>query len=155
MNRHDHETGRVHDTIPGGEDPVLAPLIERFRENPEDLEVLRNLGNYYYDDGNYAMAEMFYKKILELNPRDLDVLVDLGTALYYNGKEDEAIEYYQDALQIDPEHKNALFNMGVVKKDMGDNEGAIVAWRRFIEIAGDDPHVDPLKKMIEEMEGEE
>jgi tetratricopeptide (TPR) repeat protein len=156
VTRKDVETAHVHDTIPGGEDPAIAAMIARFRENPEDLEVMKDLGNYYYDTGNYSMAEMFYKRVLELDPHDINVLVDLGTALFNNNRGDEAIGCYQDALLMDPEHKNANFNLGVVKDAMGDREGAIAAWRRFIEIAGDDdPHVPPLKKIIEEMEAED
>jgi len=156
VTRRDVETIRVHDTITGGEDPAVAAMIARFRENPEDLEAVKDLGNYYYDSGNFSMAEMFYRRVLELDPHDINVLVDLGTALFNNDKRDEAIGCYQDALLMDPEHINANFNLGVVKDAMGDKKGAIAAWRRFIEIAGeDDPHVPPLRKVIEEMEAEE
>jgi cytochrome c-type biogenesis protein CcmH/NrfG len=151
------ETGPVrdvHDFTPMAEDPVAGPLLERFKNNPNDLETLVNLGNYYYDNTNFAMAEMFYRKALEIEPHDVNVMVDLGTALFYMERREEASQVYENALQIDPQHKNAMFNMGVVRDAMGDREGALAWWRRFIEVAGDDPHVEPIRKMIAEMEAE-
>jgi cytochrome c-type biogenesis protein CcmH/NrfG len=146
--------GGFDDSISGGEDPMVTALIERFRANPDDLNTLRELGNYYYDSGNFAMAEMFYRKVLQIEPHDVDVMVDLGTAFYYSNRAEEAIRTYEQALEIDPEHWNALFNIGLVKNATGDREGAVFWWRKFIEVAGDDPHVGPIREMIEEIEAE-
>ncbi len=144
----------VHDFSQMTEDQVVGPMLERFKNNPNDLETLVSLGNYYYDNGNFAMAEMFYRKALEIEPHDVNVMVDLGTALFYMERGDEAIQIYENVLEIDPKHKNAMFNMGVVLEAMGDREGAITWWHQFIEVAGDDPHVEPIRKMIAGMEAE-
>jgi tetratricopeptide (TPR) repeat protein len=133
------------------DDPEVKALMNRLEDNPNDLGALHDLGNRYYDNGNFAMAEMFYKKILELDPKDVDVIVDLGTLCYYTKRPDEAIQRYQEALEIKPDYKNALFNMGLVQNATGDLKGAIDSWNRFIEVAGDDPHIEPIKKMIESL----
>jgi len=135
-------------------DPEVAALIERFQKNPEDTAAMVRLGNHYYDTGNYPMAEMFYKRYLEVNPHNVNVIVDLGTVYYYTNRGEEAAKRYQDALAIDPDHKNALFNMGIAKDAMGDREGAVLWWHRFLEVAGDDPHAEPIREMIAEYEGE-
>jgi cytochrome c-type biogenesis protein CcmH/NrfG len=144
----------THDFLTGENDPALAAMLDRFKQNPDDAENLKDLGNYYYDSRNFTMAEMFYKRYQGINPQDADVLVDLGTALFYSEKPDEAMKCYEDALKINPQHKNALFNMGLVKNELGDREGTVYWWRKFLEVAGDDPHVEPLRKVIAEIEGE-
>jgi len=135
-------------------DPMVAAMLERFRENPEDVDALRALGNYYYDARNFDMAQMFYRQTLEVEPGDVDVLVDLGRTYYYSDRAEEAIATYREALEIAPGHPNALFNLGLVQKETGDREGAILSWRRFLEAAGENPHTDPVRDMIAELEAE-
>ena len=154
MNREEGRTGDVHNFASMSDDPALTSMLQRFQADPQDLETVIGLGNYYYDHSDFPMAEMFYKKALEIDPHDVDVMVDLGTVLFFMQREEEALRAYQNALEIDPKHKNALFNMGVMKQAQGDREGAVEWWRKFVEVAGDDPHAEPIRKMIAEMERE-
>jgi len=135
-------------------DPMVAALLDRFRENPEDVDAVRALGNYYYDARNFGMAQMFYRQALDLEPGDVDVLVDLGTSYFYSDRAEDAIATYREALEVDPGHPNALFNLGLVQKETGDREGAVHSWKMFVEAAGDNPHVDPVRDMIAELEAE-
>ncbi len=134
-------------------DPEIASLMQRLERNPEDVGILKELGNRFYDAGNFAMAEMFYRKVLEVTPEDTDVIVDLGTSYFYTQRGEAAMQRYEEALRIDPAHKNAIFNMGVVKDAMGDRKGALVWWGRYAELADeDDPHIEFIRKMITEDE---
>jgi len=154
VSEHGGEAGKVNISEAHMDDPELKALIARFEKSPEDIDAVRGLADRYYDGGDYAMAEMFYRKVLEQDPENTDVMVDLATACYYNGRGEEAVSLFRKALEVDPQHKNAMFNMGVVMNAMGDAEGAIASWKRFLEVAGEDPHAEPIRRMIEELEGE-
>ena len=155
VTRRDMASSVSHPAVNGKtEEPEIQALLERFHSHPDDPDVMRELGNRYYDSGDLARAELFYKEVLKIEPENVDVMVDLGTVSYYTDQPEEAIRYYERALALKPDYKNALFNIGLVKRAIGDREGAAESWNRFMEVAADDPHVEAIREMITEMEEE-
>jgi len=136
----------------------IAGIERMLKENPHNVEALIQLGNDYFDTGQYEKAVEAYRKASVIDPKNPDVLTDLGISYRKLKKPQEAVQAFKKALDADPNHVLTLFNLGIVlRDDMKDYPGAIRAWEEFLEKAGDSPHammVRPWLKALKEKTGE-
>jgi cytochrome c-type biogenesis protein CcmH/NrfG len=115
-------------------DAQAAPLLERLKSDPNNAELLANIGNLYYDDQQYPSAIKYYKKSLELQPTRSAVRTDMGTAYWYVGNADAAIEEFNRVLKVEPTNPNTLFNLGIVRlHGKMDVDGAVAAWQKLLD----------------------
>jgi cytochrome c-type biogenesis protein CcmH/NrfG len=114
-------------------DTQAAPLLEKLKADPNNPELLANLGNIYYDTQQYPTAIDFYKRALKAQPSNAGVRTDMATAYWYSGNADGAIAEFNKALTYEPNSANALFNLGIVKwQGKMDVEGAVAAWQKLL-----------------------
>ena len=125
-------------SLPENHPPVdgasrIAAAEQLTRDNPNNPEYKTELGNAYYDAGQYEKAAHAYRESLELQPDNPAVQTDLATSYHYLGRPDEALEVLAAVLKQHPGFGQALFNKGVVlqvgKKDLA---GAIAAWEELL-----------------------
>jgi tetratricopeptide (TPR) repeat protein len=113
--------------------PNEASLKAFLAANPNNLDALVQLGNFYYDHGDYRQAVEWYGKALEIDPRNPNVRTDRGTSYWYLNQPDAAIAEFRKSLQVDPGHAQTLYNMGLVylqgKNDIGE---AKKAWQKLL-----------------------
>ena len=103
---------------------------------PKNMDAWKLLGNDYFDAHQPQKAVDAYAKVLELEPKNADVLTDQGIMYRQLMAYDKAIANFEKASKADPKHVQCLFNMGIVySQDLKQNEKAIKAWNRVIEIA--------------------
>jgi len=129
----------------------IFELEKKVAENPEDIAGWTNLGNLYFDAGNYEKAIMAYTKSLELNPNNADVMTDLGVMYRRNGQPKTAVATFDKAIQIDPKHETARYNKGVVlMHDLNDFEGAVRTWEELVRInpAAMSPTGQPVNNLV-------
>ena len=135
----------------------IAGLEKMLAANPNNAEALVQLGNDYFDIGNYERAIESYQRSLEVDPRNPDVITDMGVAFRKLGRSKEAADAFRKALEVDPDHALALFNLGIVlRDDLKDHTGALKAWEAFLQKAGNSPHavmVRPWVKQLQETAG--
>ena len=106
--------------------------------NPDNIEAWTQLGNHYFDTGNFAKAINAYNKSLALNPNNANVLTDLGVMYRRNGNPVEAVASFDKAIAVDPNHQTARFNKGIVQlNDLNDRAGAIKTWQELVAIKPD------------------
>ena len=86
---------------------------------PNDLDMLRGLGNVYYDLEEYHKAIDHYQRYLALKPDDPGTQTDLGTMYLYTGQIEEAIASYQAVLEQQPNFFQAHFNLGIAYQEKG------------------------------------
>jgi cytochrome c-type biogenesis protein CcmH/NrfG len=112
----------------------IFQLEKMIKENPKDVASWTNLGNLYFDNGDYQKAIEAYSKSLELHPNNADVLTDLGVMYRRSGQPKKAVESFDKAAKVDPKHETALFNKGIVlMHDLNDFDGAIQAWQELLK----------------------
>ncbi len=115
---------------------AAAPMLAALRADPNNVETLMQLGNFYYDHYDhqlYQKATEYYGRALELRPNDMNVRTDLGTAYWYSGLPEKAVTEYEKSLALDPTDANTLFNLGVVRLEgLKDAKGAIAAWEKLL-----------------------
>ena len=129
---------------------AAEPLLTQLKANPNNAEVLAQLGNLYYDGQSYPQAIDYYEKALKAQPNNADVRTDLGTAYWYSGDPDKALANFQKSLAIRPNHPGTLFNMGIVEwQGKKDPKAAIVAWEKLLETNPNYPEKDQVQMLIE------
>ena len=81
----------------------------------QSLEKMIRQGNRQYRKGNYAEAEVRYRKALENRATSAEAQFNLADALFQQENYDEAMSAFQKVLEMTPDAKlksKAVFNMG-------------------------------------------
>ena len=134
---------------------TVQPLLDRLKENPNDPELLANIGNQYYDNREYGKAIEYYEKSLKLKPENTNVRTDMGTAIWYSGDADRAIREFHTSLKYQPNHPQTLFNMGIVKwQGKQDRKSALELWRKLLAVNPDYPERQKVEQMIQQVQAE-
>ena len=110
-------------------------VLER---EPDNLEVIRSLGNIAFDQEQSDTAVSYYQRYLKLKPDDLSVQTDMATMLLAAGKADQAIQAYEAVLKADPSFFQAQFNMAIAYRSLGDNDKMMAALEKARTMAPDD-----------------
>ncbi|MEW6202798.1 MAG: tetratricopeptide repeat protein [bacterium] len=131
---------------------VEKELLERVKVNPEDVEALALLGDFYFDARQYKEAVEYYKKTLQLNPTDGDTYNDLGLAQFYLGKNDEALETLEDGVSATPDYQRIYLTYGFVLSSLKKNEEAKKVWEKAVEIDPDSTVGKEAKKFLEKIQ---
>jgi tetratricopeptide (TPR) repeat protein len=128
-------------------DAQAAPLMDRLKSDPENPQLLAELGNLYYDAQQYTTAVDFYQRVLKVKPADAAVRTDMATAYWYIGNANLAIAEFDKTLTFAPHNPNTLFNRGLVKwKAKSDAAGALADWE---ELLASNPAYDQKDKVLQ------
>jgi cytochrome c-type biogenesis protein CcmH/NrfG len=130
----------------------IAGIEKMLAKNPDNSAALVQLGNDYFDVGNFKKAIAAYNKALKLDPGNADVMTDMGIAFRRNGEPKEALASFRKALEANPNHTTALFNLGIVlRDDAKDYKGALEAWETFLEKAKDSPFAVMVRPWVKQL----
>jgi cytochrome c-type biogenesis protein CcmH/NrfG len=131
----------------------IAGLEKMVAAQPTNLQGLIQLGNDYFDTGDFEKAVETYQKALAIDPKNADVMTDMGTSYRKLGKTNECVAAFRKAVETDPDHALALFNLGLVlRDDAKDDAGALQAWQRFLEKAGASPHAVMVRPWVSQLQ---
>jgi len=115
-------------------DTQAAPLVERLKSDPNNGDLLANIGNLYYDAQQYPTAIEYYGRALKVQPANANLRTDMATAYWYTGNADTAITEFKKALGYDPNNGNTLFNLGIVQwQGKMDSAGALATWQKLLD----------------------
>lgn len=127
----------------------ISELQRRLQNNSNDLGLLVQLGNTYFDGNMYPEAIEAYEKSLALKPGDPNVLTDLGVMYRRNGQSDEAVKRFRIAAQADSTHFQSRMNLGVVLfYDFNDGIGAREALDGVLKVYPQGPNADNARQFI-------
>lgn len=106
--------------VSGDYDQALKHFIDAQLKDPDNAEILYNIGNAYYKKGDFESAAEHYKQALETEKNALKqkALYNLGNAEFKKGDAKKAIENYEAVLEIDAKDQKAKENLDFVKKMM-------------------------------------
>jgi Ca-activated chloride channel family protein len=111
----------------GDYEAALKGFIDAQLEDPDNPEVLYNVGNAYYKNGDFEAAGQHYQDALDQleaagipagKGPDLAARLhyNLGNARFRSGQYPQAVESYAKALELDPEDTQAKENLAFVKE---------------------------------------
>lgn len=81
---------------------------------PGNPEYPTQIGNLYYDAGQYEKAIEYYRQSLNLRPQDPNVETDMATCYHYMGQDDKSLEILDHVLKYNPGFEQAKYNKGTV-----------------------------------------
>jgi len=132
-------------------DTQAAPLLEKLKSDPNNPDLLANIGNFYYDAQQFPIAVDYYNRSLKAKPADAAVRTDMATAYWYMGNPDQAIAEFNKALTYEPNKPNTLFNRGMVKwQGKMDINGAVADWEKLLATNPNYEGKDKVEQMIAE-----
>jgi tetratricopeptide (TPR) repeat protein len=106
--------------------PGIEQLKARLAMNPNDFASLSELGDMYFESGQYINAFQTYDKAIAVNPLCADCYNDRGLSLFYIGDSTSALESFDKATTINPEFTHAWLSKGFVLISEGRYQEAIV-----------------------------
>jgi tetratricopeptide (TPR) repeat protein len=117
-------------------------VLERIvRDDPENVNVLYNLGMCYSELGNIDESIGTLEKCVELAPRHANALTALGFSYSRRGEQEKALAKLKAALEIEPDNFYALKNHGAVLAKLGRYNEAITSLGRANRLFPDSPEV--------------
>jgi tetratricopeptide (TPR) repeat protein len=129
-----------------------AELEKLAGENPQNPDYRTQIGNLYYDAGQYDKAVNFYRQSLSLRPRDPNIETDLATCYHYLGQEDKSLDILNKVLEYSPGFSHALFNKGIVliygKKNEKDG---IAVWEELLRSDPNFPQKAEVEQKIDQL----
>jgi len=130
----------------------LADLEQLIIKEPQNPDHRTQIGNLYYDMGQYDKAADFYQQSLGIRPRDPNVETDLATCFYYLGQSDKALEILDKVLEYSPGFPMAMLNKGVVLVDgKRDIKGGIAVWENLLRSNPSFPQKAELEQRISQL----
>jgi Flp pilus assembly protein TadD len=127
-------------------------LREALQQEPENFEVLANLGRVSLQNDQPIDAETYLRKALKIKSGDTTLAVNLGKALQRQGRHSEAEELFLDTLADDPANVELLFSLGVIAADQrGDT---ILARDYFLQALKSEPENPEIQKRLSKLDTE-
>jgi tetratricopeptide (TPR) repeat protein len=111
------------------------------------------LGQYYFDQKNYAEAETWFNRAIKAEPKEPELYVALGETYVQREppQPDQAIALLQQGLAIDPKNAHALGHLVeayVLKKDARSAEETV---KRLKEAEPSNQRISSLESMITDL----
>lgn len=132
-------------------DKQAEPLLAKLKTDPNNADLLNQVGNLYRLTHQFDVAATYYKKSLDANPKNVGPRTDLASCLYYQGDVDGAIAQLEKSLTYDPKHAGTLLNLGLIRwKGKDDASGAIAAWQSLLKYHPDFQKKADVEKLIAE-----
>jgi tetratricopeptide (TPR) repeat protein len=117
---------------------ILEGLV---RDDPENVNVLYNLGMCYSELGNIDESIGSLEKCVKLAPGHANALTALGFSYSRRGEQEKALVKLKAALEMDPDNFFALKNHGAVLAKLGRYDEAITSLERANGLLPDSPEV--------------
>lgn len=132
-------------------DKQAEPLLTKLKTDPNNADLLNQVGNIYRMTHQFQTAATYYQKSLDVNPKSVGPRTDLASCLYYQGDVDGAIAQLEKSLTYDPKHAGTLLNLGLIRwKGKNDSAGAIASWQKLLKFYPNYEHKDTVEKLIAE-----
>ncbi len=132
-------------------DKQAEPLLAKLKADPNNAELLNQIGTLYRMTHQFDVAATYYKKSLDANPKNVGPRTDLASCLYYQGDVDGAIAQLEKSLTYDPKHAGTLLNLGLIRyKGKNDAAGAIQAWQTLLKYNPEFQNKIAVEKLIAE-----
>jgi len=123
----------------GNNDSAYFYYSEAYEIAPDEMLVLENYASLCFNVGKYARAEELYKEILTKDPVHASAMARLGDIYGHKKEHQTAVDYYNQALEIEQDNCGLWFSLGVLYfQEMKDNDNAINAFTRTVELCPDD-----------------
>jgi tetratricopeptide (TPR) repeat protein len=150
------DAGTTPAAVPTLDEAQVSALMARVQADPTDTEALMDLGDAFFQAGDYAVAADWLAKLVAIDPTDTRALLALGASDFNAGDAAEAEQYWLEVVNLDPGNVEAHYDLGFLylQQQPPDYEGMQREWRQVVDLApGTDvaqsvqAHLDALASM--------
>jgi cytochrome c-type biogenesis protein CcmH len=138
--------------------PMIAKLVERLRQTPDDLEGWTMLGRSLYSVSRFGEAASAYANALALNPSDAGLMAHQAESLSFANDgliTPMARQLFAKAAKTDPKNARALYYLALAKLQSGKRREALDDWRKLVaDAAPDAPWLPDLRQRIARLQAE-
>ncbi|TYB30336.1 MAG: tetratricopeptide repeat protein [Candidatus Mcinerneyibacterium aminivorans] len=145
----------------------IEKLLQKLEDNPNNVDLLLQIAETYYDKEDFKNSIRFYQRITELDEENEKAYFNLGAIYgklalediqvdeYWEDHTDEedffenAIKNYMNCVEINPENKYAYNNLAIIYDALDWQDKAKEMIEKSLEI---DPGQDDLRDMLNELE---
>ena len=161
-------TGATLERIANSHLPAVNSYTAALQSEPTSYTAMVGLGNTYFDWGSqiqqefgaasghdlsyWLSATVAYERALAQQPGDPGVTVDLSVAYFYSGETARAIETAEQVIAESPEFAPAHFNVAIFYRATGQNDQAVAALERYLEIEPGGQSAAAAQSMLSEMQ---
>ncbi|MEW6262949.1 MAG: tetratricopeptide repeat protein [Thermodesulfobacteriota bacterium] len=133
----------------------LADLKARIKAQPGQVDLYVEAGNLLFDNELHQQAIAYYEQALELGGENPDVLTDCAISYRQIDQSDKTLEMLRRARKTDPRHVNSALNLGIVLfHDFKDKQGALTAWREYLNLAPEGDRAEMIRRVVAQIEAE-
>jgi tetratricopeptide (TPR) repeat protein len=118
----------------GDEPKTLEYLIKAAEMNSADDMVRTQIGNTYFDNGNYEDAVIWYQSAADVNVENVDNFFNLAIAYDKLKNDEKSIENFEKVIAIDPVNLNAIVNLSNKYAKIGDINKSLELLKKAIEL---------------------
>jgi len=135
----------------------IATLERAKQAAPEDAQTRTLLGTAYYYRGRAdiqdAVRELEQGAVLDPQDADLQFRLALAYLQRDDAEDDErARQALQQALALDPGQSEAYRYLGLVYLRAGQQDAAVEAWRRYVEVGADAQTVERVRDWLRSLQ---
>ena len=94
----------------------ISALMERLRENPEDVNTLSRLAISFSQMEAWERAASFWQRVLDQEPTNMRALQGMAMAAFRMQNFETAVTYLQKALEQEPQSFRTHYNLAIVYK---------------------------------------
>lgn len=117
-------------------DQAKDHLVEVLRLDPKDVWSWVVLANHYSKHENdFATAEKFYKRALDIKPNDAWALNGLGALKMERGQPQDALKCFDAAIAAQPKFANAHYAKAMILQSQGELLAAVTALKTLFREA--------------------
>jgi cytochrome c-type biogenesis protein CcmH/NrfG len=122
---------------PALDEARVAELMGRIQQDPNDADALLELGDAFFQAGDYAAAQTWLDKLVALQPNNVRARLALGAAQFNLGDQDAAEVQWREVLTLDTENVEARYDLGFLylNETPPDYDGVEREWSEVVRLA--------------------
>ena len=128
---------------------ALAQYAALLEVQPDNPDVLVNIGNIKHRQGYAETAERFYRRALRIDPDHAEANYNLANILDTRGDAANAVLFYIKSIHEDPKFADAHFNLACTLEKAGEKAEAKKHWRIYLKLNPDSEWADYIRQRLE------
>jgi len=134
---------------------ILDKIIEEkgsYEGDEGAARALSGIGESYIKADDLDKAVSYLQQAIEIFPDDETLAFNIGEILFKQGESAKGIEYFLTATEIKDDWPPPYRQMGYAYLNLADYKNAVESFKKFIELAPDDPLTPTIENLIPQLE---
>jgi cytochrome c-type biogenesis protein CcmH/NrfG len=138
-----------------GDEVRVAQLRKKLETHPRDAATLIQLGNVFFEAGDYGHAGSWMKRAVAVDPGNVSARLALGASEFNLGDAADARRDWLRVIAADPKNVEAYYDLGFlyVSQEPPDMAGARKMWGKVVELAPNSSVAKTVATHLKGLEG--